>query len=241
MLAPLVYHRIGQGKHANRADLFYEHLRYIKARFPVVLPGEPLQRKRLSILLTFDDATYDFYHFVFPMLKELNLRALLGVPVRYIQEQPSPPSAIRLQVPYPLMMQDGIFETKQPFCSWQELAEMVQSGHVEVACHSFSHSNLTFPFVDLEREVVQAKRHLEERLPQAVTSFIYPFGRVSGALHQEVMRHFSYAFRLGNGYSFGWEGRKKPLMRITADQLTSISAPFSAPARLRFFFKGLSY
>lgn len=211
-----MYHRVGRGKHANSKSTLIDHFDYIR-RFPNVLPGEPLKRGKTSICLTFDDATFDFYHYVFPLLKEYNLRAVLGVPVRYILEKTELTAKERLSIPYTMAMQDGFFEQKAPFCTWEELREMVASGLVHVASHSFAHCNLTFPFVNLQREVIESKRILEEQLDQPISSFIYPFGRVNRRLHEFVMQHYRFAFRIGSAVNWRWSSTKRPISRIKAD------------------------
>jgi len=231
MLLSIMYHRVGKGKHANSLAAFRKHLSFFKENYPLVLPGDPLQPKKLSLCLTFDDATYDFYHFIFPLLKEFRIRAVLGVPVHYILERSDLPPSGRLEIPYSLMMQEGIFETKAPFCTWEELKEMVESGFVEVASHSLLHCNLTFNFVNLRQEVVQSKERLEEKLTQAVSTFIYPFGRVTPRVHEYVRGHYSYAFRIGSAINFGWGQGKQPLSRICGDQIEDPVALLS-PLRL---------
>lgn len=152
------------------------------------------QDTQKGTLLVFEDPLYSFYRKTYPLLKEYNMRALLGVAPRYILEKTSLDPKVRLSVPYALCMQDGFFEEKAPFCTWEELTEMVLSGHVEVACHSYSKMNLTFAFVNLKREVIESKQLLEERLPQAITSFIYPFGKRNKQVAKLVSMHYNYAF-----------------------------------------------
>ena len=238
MLLVLMYHRVGTGKHANSLELLHYHFQYLKERFAVVLPGDPLPKGKTSICLSFDDASYDFYHYVFPLLKEMDLRALLGVPVRYIREKSDLPAEERLEVPYTLAMQDGFFEEKAPFCTWQELSEMVASGHVEVASHSYAHCNLTFSFVDLEREVIRSKEILQEKLPQAITSFVYPFGRHNRSIQELIGRHYPYSFRIGSGTNYRWD--KSPLFRIPADNLAHPTQLFTPLKRLKYFLKSMN-
>ena len=239
MLAVLAYHRVGKGKHSNSLAMLDAHFGYIKRNFTTLLPGESYRGCTRSICLTFDDASFDFYYYIFPLLKKYAFKALLAVPTNYILEDTALSVEERLSVPYTMAMQEGIFEVKAPFCTWKELEEMVLSGHVEVAAHSHLHCNLTFPFVDLEREIIQPKKMIEARLKQTVTSFIYPFGRVSKAAHRYVMTHYHYAFRLGFGYNFSWECQKRALKRIVCDQLVSPEAPFRLSAHLRHLFKSL--
>jgi peptidoglycan/xylan/chitin deacetylase (PgdA/CDA1 family) len=243
MLLALMYHRATAGpridKYTNSHQLLFEHLAALKQSHPIVLPGDSLVHKKLSLCLTFDDATFDFYHYVFPMLKQLNLRALLGVPVHYILDSTDIHAQERLSVPYSLMMQEGFYEERAPFCTWQELDEMVQSGYVEIASHSYLHCNLTFNFVDLQREIVYSKEKIEKKLAQPVNSFIYPFGRMTFALHQFVTQHYPYAFRIGSALNFGWGDGSKPLSRISADDLSINSNPLSWWNLTKAFSKAL--
>lgn len=237
MLAILAYHRIGQGKHCNSLAMLESHFAYIQKHFPVLLPGEKMHKRGRHICLTFDDASYDFYHYVFPLLKKYDLRALLAVPTNYILEDTLASPEDRLAVPYTLAMQEGIYERKAPFCTWKELKEMVLSGHVEIAAHSHLHCNLTFDFVDLKREIVRPREIIEKHLSCSVHSFVYPFGRHSESAHRFVMKEYLYAFRLGFSYNFTWQCQKEPLRRIGCDQLASPKAPFGFKSHLFHFIK----
>ncbi len=238
-----MYHRAELGprlnKHANSEDMLREHLTILKERYAIVLPGDLLNKRKLSVCLTFDDATFDFYRYIFPILKELQIRVLLGVPVRYILDTTRLCPEERLSVPYTLMMQDGFFDQKAPFCTWEELDEMISSGFVEVASHSYSHCNLTFDFVDLNREVVLSKEILENKLAQPVSSFIYPFGKTTFALQELIAEHYPYAFRIGSALNFSWGNRKKALSRVPADNLAYSEAPFSYTNLAKAFLKAL--
>ena len=232
----LLYHRVGGGKHANSLETLDQHFAWISKRFQTVLPGDATKG---SICLTFDDASFDFYHFVFPLLKKYKMRALLGVVTRYVLEKSDLSAEERLSVPYTMAMQDGFFDTKAPFCTWEELREMVKSGLVEVASHSHMHCNLTFPFVDLNREVVQSREILEAKLPQTVSSFIYPFGKVNERVHTFVSTHYAFAFRIGNGANRGWS-QKKPLMRVSCDNMKRPDEPFLVANRWKYALKSLA-
>ncbi|MCB1181625.1 MAG: polysaccharide deacetylase family protein [Chlamydiia bacterium] len=238
MLIVLLYHRVGAGKHANTLEMLTTHLEYIKENYLTVLPGDPLT-KRTSICLTFDDASYDFYHFIFPLLQKLNLRALLAVPVQYILEKTTVAAEIRLKIPYYIAMQNGVFETKAPFCTWVELEEMVNSGLVEVASHSMSHPNLTYPHLNLPFELLESKRILENRLPQTISSFVYPFGKANGKIHKEVLKHYPFAFRIGSALNYSWDCSLKPLSRLLGDHLLSFKGPLSKKGLLSAFIKTL--
>ncbi|MCC5831488.1 MAG: polysaccharide deacetylase family protein [Chlamydiales bacterium] len=239
MLLAFMYHRVGFGKHANTEEMLRSHFIFLKEHFPIVLPGDPLQKRKLSVCLTFDDASFDFYHFVFPLLKELNIRALLGIPARYILDSTTLSAEERLSVPYTLAMQDGFFDQKAPFCTWEELNEMVQSGLVEAASHSFMHCNLTFDFVDLNREVVVSKQIIESNLLQPVSSFIYPFGKMNLSLHEYVSQHYPYAFRIGSSLNRGWGKGKKPISRVIGDHMKGRASLLSYMNLAKYALKAL--
>ncbi|MCH9626772.1 MAG: hypothetical protein S4CHLAM2_04000 [Chlamydiales bacterium] len=207
-----------------------ERLRSLKERYPIVLPGDPLPKRKVAVCLTFDDAFYDFYHSVFPILKKLQIRALVGVASRYALKKTDVCPEERLSVPPALAMQDGFFDKKATYCTWEELSEMVQSGFVEIASHSYMLCNLTFDFVDLNREVVTSKKMIEANLSQPVSSFIYPFGKTNPGLHDYVAEHYPYAFQISSALNWGWGNGKKPLNRIAADHL----APFSTFKLLKY-------
>ena len=78
----VMYHHVNSDRCSNDLAIFEEHLKYIKANFNTIFPGEKVEKN--SICLTFDDAYADFYFLIFPLLKKYNLKALLAVPSSYI-------------------------------------------------------------------------------------------------------------------------------------------------------------
>lgn len=177
-----------------------------------LFPGEK-GRKFLSYCLTFDAPSCGFYYHFFPLLKKYNVKAVIALPTQYILETTTLSSEIRLSVPPTLLMQEGIFETKVPFPTWQEIREMVASGVVEVAALSHMHCNLTFSFVDLEREVIQPKKILEMQLQREIHSFVYPFGHHSAIVENYVKQHYRYSFTLQSKYHWSWS-IKSPMGRF---------------------------
>src|SRR4051794_36147214 len=70
-----------------------------------LLPGEPLISFKHNFSLTFDDASFHFYHTLFPLLKKYKLRVLLALPTNYILEKSNLSPEERLSVPHTLIMQ----------------------------------------------------------------------------------------------------------------------------------------
>lgn len=138
----------------------------------------------LSYCFTFDDATEDFYTEAYPLLKKHNQRAVLAVPTSFI-DTPG-------------------------YCTWSQLAEMEASGHVLCASHTVSHAKLTIP----SQEIRESKMILSDRLGREITSFVYPYGFFTEAVHREASLHYRYIFRIGTACNFSW---KSPIYRIPAD------------------------
>ena len=236
MLMVAMYHHINSDDLglSNELQLFRQHLAYIKDNFYCVLPGEELSDTNMNICLTFDDAYFDFYHYVFPLLKEFKLRAMLGVPVKFIGEATSLPAAKRLSLKHDEIYQGDNYRTFAPFCTYPELQEMIDSGLVTIASHSYTHSNLAEDEVDMDYELGESKRVLEEKLNIKVDTFIIPFGRYDAAVLQAVKKYYQYAMRIGNGINRDFGGVKGLIYRVKGDRLTSPISMFS-------FFKMLKY
>jgi peptidoglycan/xylan/chitin deacetylase (PgdA/CDA1 family) len=212
--------RLGAG---NPVPVLQAHFEYLRRRFHVVLPGEPLRPGRLSVCLSFDDAYVDFYAHVFPLLEKFSLRALLAVPSAFIIPQTSLPMEERLSVTQNEAMQGECFKTRAPFCAWEELRRMVSSGRVQVASHSHRHLDLRRADVDTEFEVSHSKSLLEQNLGCRISTFVYPFGSVNARAHHTVVQHYSFALRVGSALNSGWYPHRQPLCRVEADETPDIA------------------
>ncbi|MBT3393719.1 MAG: polysaccharide deacetylase family protein [Waddliaceae bacterium] len=231
MFSILLYHRVGTSRISNNYNLLRDHFSYIADNYAIILPGEPIPRKTPALCISFDDASFDFYQYIFPLLQKLNLRALLAVPVKYIVEKSYVDTATRLSIPHYEAMNDGIYDSKAPYCSWEEIEEMVASQHVAIASHSYSHANITLPGVDLDKEVIFSKELLEQRLKCPVTSFVYPFGKTSRDIHAFVSKHYAYGMKISGAANRSWENNNGLLYRRCCDSLTHHLQPFSKANR----------
>ncbi len=236
----LLYHRINHIKYSNSLVMFQSHVRLLANRYPIALPGDPVIRGKMTLCLTFDDASFDFYHYIFPLLSELGIKTILAVPVKYIVEDTNIASSVRLQVPYDEAMKEGVYQERVPFCTWSEISEMVKSGYVEVASHSYSHIDLTGGQADLNREIVESKVEIEERLGRKVTTFVYPFGRVDGKVLQAVRRHYTFSMRVGYALNRDWQNAQGMIYRVSADNLPDPGYPLRKNNLLKYYFKYLS-
>ena len=78
-----------------------------------------------SFMITVDDGYEDFYTNIFPILKLYKVPAVLAVVGRWTETGT------------PLENETDIYFKKQRFASWSHIKEMVDSGLVEIASHSY--------------------------------------------------------------------------------------------------------
>ena len=237
MLAVLMYHDVipGGGKYANDPDLLQAHLRYVRDNHPVVLPGEPLQPNKLSVCLTFDDAHVGFFHFAYPLLRELGLKAVVGVSTDVIREKSTAQMRDRLRV----SSQAGREGNTACFCTWQELREMQDSATVLAACHSAGHQNLTRPGVDLDLEILGAGQVIADHLGRFPNTYVYPSGLVNRRIDRIAARHYPYRMRIGAALNYGWRNPGDgPLYRLQGDGLHDERGPLQAlwKPKIRYYW-----
>ena len=205
LLVPM-YHKASAGRHGNSAEVLNAHFAFIARSCHCVLPGEPLDPGRMNVLLSFDDAYFDFYAIVFPLLQKHCLRALLAVPVSAIVDMTAASSAIRLQA---CAQRGADTSTRDSHCTWLELAEMAASKSISVASHGFSHARLDRSDLDLHTEVVVSKTMLAARTGRTINSFVLPYGRFTAETITYARQHYRYVFRIGGADTPGWGGGER--------------------------------
>lgn len=242
MLAVLMYHDVtpDNGKYANHPDRLHAHLEHIRARYPVVLPGDPLPRG-LSVCLTFDDAHAGFFHFVYPLLQAMKLRAVVGVSTDFILDDTSVPMRQRIRTSSQAARSGAGLQDRACFCTWKELREMHDSGLIQVACHSAGHVDLTRPGIDLEREIPGAGRIIADQLGVFPKTFVFPLGRVNPAVMGTTSRFYPYRMRIGAALNRDWHNPGGLLYRLQGDGLQDEQGPLRSlwKPRLRYYWNTL--
>ena len=228
LIVPM-YHKASVGRHGNSVSMLDAHFAFIARNCHCVLPGDPLHEHKLNVALTFDDAYFDFYAVVFPLLSKHRLRALLAVPVALITERADASATTRLQACSQRLHDSCVPDA---YCTWPELTEMAASGTVRVAGHGFNHVRLDLPDSDLHTEIVVPQTMLAARTGQEVSSFVLPYGRFTGAALACAKEHYRYVFRIGSADNDDWSGNL--LYRIDADEMSAPNALFSRPRRATY-------
>jgi peptidoglycan/xylan/chitin deacetylase (PgdA/CDA1 family) len=240
MLLSTMYHHINSDRFTNDLDRFEQHLQYVIDRFDIVVPGDSLSRQRESLCLTFDDAYYDFYHYVFPLLKKYQIKVLLAVPTTYILEDTDLPPQKRLSLKHQEYYRGENPRDFAPFCTWKELREMHESGHVLMASHSHNHRDLTLPNIDLHEEAVTSKIILEREIGEKIESFVLPFGRYNRRSFELLQKHYRYIFKVGQGVNPDFRGIRGLIYRIDGDNMENDRSIFSFKSMLGYRIKSLA-
>jgi peptidoglycan/xylan/chitin deacetylase (PgdA/CDA1 family) len=228
-----MYHHVESDRCTNNLDMLEKHLAYISKNFTTVFPTFDKLPKN-PICLVFDDGYYDFYKYIFPILKKYNLKALLAVVPQVILDRYENNDIERLSIEHNKLFQNY---KKGTFCTWEELKEMQETNLVQIVSHSYSHINLTQKGIDLKKELQTSKKIIEKNLNTKVESFVFPFGKYNQNVLDETLKYYKYAFRIGNAVQKDFHGINNVIYRIDGDFLESPDAIFSFSNMIKFHFK----
>ena len=173
-LTVIMYHSISDegGEAAIPPDRFAEQVEYLSRNYPIIklsdapafLAGSSAER---SIALTFDDAYTDCLECALPLLQRKSIPFTVFVPVRFIGGTNE------------WDWMSGV-APKLAIMNASQLRELVRSSLVEIGSHSVDHLSMrSLPPSEIERQLVDSKRTLEQLTGCAVTTFAYPYGQLS--------------------------------------------------------------
>ena len=221
MLLTFLYHHIfNKGKYSNSLDVIKKHLIHLKKNYSLVTPGDPLDYKKINVCLTFDDGYFDFYYFLYPILKELKIKVVLSLPVGFILDSSSIIPSLRVEKANVDPFKD--YQKYGTFCTFEELKEMLKENVIHIASHSVSHIDLTQK-CDLQKEIIDSKNTLEKNLPTKISTFTYPMGKFNKEVHELASKHYRYIMRIGSALNFSWHNKNNLIYRINSDNLSHIN------------------
>ena len=139
--------------------------------------GEEVPEK--AVVLTFDDNYQGFYNYAYPLLKERNYPAAVFVHTNFVGDKKGP----------------------HPKMSWETLQKLDSGGLITIASHTLSHPLLSKLAVEeQDRELMESKALLEEKLGHPVPYFAYPEGDGDAVTFDAVKRAgYTMAFTIENG------------------------------------------
>jgi peptidoglycan/xylan/chitin deacetylase (PgdA/CDA1 family) len=116
------------------------------------------------IVLTFDDGFRDFFINAFPILQRHGFSATVYLPTAFIGDDRSVISNV-----------EGRTFKARECLTWSEVAELHQAG-IEFGSHTVHHPRLVdLEWPEIENELLESKREIEEHLGVAACAFAYPY------------------------------------------------------------------
>jgi peptidoglycan/xylan/chitin deacetylase (PgdA/CDA1 family) len=139
----------------------------------LVRSGLPIPQKR--VVITFDDGYENVHSEALPFLREHNMTATVFITI-------GEGNGDRLT------SLEG-----RSMLSWNQIRDLRDCG-VEIGCHTLTHPDLTKLSRDqIVIELCDAKKGIEDRLGNRVSSFAYPFGRYDERSRDVAQQHFECA------------------------------------------------
>jgi peptidoglycan/xylan/chitin deacetylase (PgdA/CDA1 family) len=224
---------------ARLAGAFENQLRYFARHFVSVGPEELLALQagdwphpKPGLLLTFDDGLRSHADVVAPLLEKYGFRGWFNVPVGFVDTPPHEQQAFARSHRIDFDARD--LPDERVALSWRDLRRL--DGPHEICCHTFTHRRLgpRLTEQELDLEIDQAKRRLEEGLGHAVRGFAWVGGE-EWAYSQEAAERiraagFEMSFMTNNALI-------RPDAELLQVQRTNVEAHFD-PSFLRFCLSG---
>lgn len=217
MIITLVFHRVTDQNDPSVYEQFRDFLEDIANRYPIILPGERVPCHKVGVCLTFDDAYADFYWYVYPLLKQLNIRAVLGIIPSYMTDSTSMTVKDRMQRCEVIAFEEVTSEFSAQFCTWQEIDEMVDSSYVIPASHSMNHVNARCETFDSETELGLSQQTIAHKVGYSPDCFIYPYGNYDAQNHVKAQQYYRFMMRIGAALNFTWYPKTRLLYRVDSD------------------------
>jgi len=115
-----------QTSNAIRVDEFEKDLIYLQTHGYVTMTSKEVNdyvnnialMPETAVMLTIEDARYGVYEYAYPLLQKYGMKAVLSVVGEHADSEQDIMSA-------------------RKYCNWEEISEMVDSGHVELASGSY--------------------------------------------------------------------------------------------------------
>jgi hypothetical protein len=135
--------------HEVEPDRFEAQLRYLRANGYAALDADQLEARlrqpqaddRRVVALTFDDATWTFWAYAFPLLRRHETRAILFAIPGIVPDDPAAyPNLEDLWAGRCSAADIATRAKLQPLCTWRELRALHASGLVDIQSHSLTHA-----------------------------------------------------------------------------------------------------
>lgn len=198
----LMYHNIDHPPKASKMKSLYvspqkfqRQMQILRSmKFRVVEPNRFVEGKR-SVMLTFDDGYKDFLEKAYPILKKMNLPAIVFVPAKLVGSYN--------------VWDSHKLGVKKYLMDWEELSFLVKEG-IKIGSHTLTHPFLTrISPSEARKEIEASKKLLEDKLGIPIDSFCYPYGDYNQEIKKMVAEAgYRYAYTTVEG---DWRREDDPL------------------------------
>lgn len=184
----LMYHHVlpKPGPVAIQVGQFEAHLRYLNEYGWHTLSAEAFRRfktgeakvPRKSVLLTFDDGWLDNYLYALPLLQKYQCKAVMFIVSDWVARASQ--SAPVQTLDWENHAQAKALTANDParaVMHWEQLGEVLDSGLVDLACHTHTHPDRAQQNVDLRAELEQSQAFFQTQLGARSRHLCYPYGQ----------------------------------------------------------------
>lgn len=179
----LLYHSVDKNNVylTVEPDIFEKQMQYLKEnRYEVVSLKEFAEiikaKKEIqpkTVVLTFDDGFLSHYEKVFPILKRYNFPATFFVSTGLVGGKIN-----------------NSQNMSQVTANWEQIKEMSRSSLIDIEPHSINHIELDrVSLSEAEREIVESKNEIEQRLNKKCYFFVPPRGRYNQDIINIIKKH----------------------------------------------------
>lgn len=189
-LPVLMYHHVApiDMDHNIKPEVFEDHLRSFRRNawktlsaeeFLHCLQADSIPKK--AVVLTFDDGFADNYLFAYPLLKKYGMKAVLFASSGFMDD-----TQVQRKAFLPCTHEEAwrlayTDRRSEVMCTWNELAEMENSGAFDIQSHGYSHKTPVYlarkDYGELKEDLKRGKEELELRLSKRVDHLAWPKGR----------------------------------------------------------------
>jgi peptidoglycan/xylan/chitin deacetylase (PgdA/CDA1 family) len=124
-----------------------------------------MERGKRYSMVTFDDGFRSVLKNGLPIMEELDISSIHFIPSGYLGKKPG------------WKAKTGKIPESEEVISSDELVEFSKNSLIEIGSHSINHANFSkLTYEEIEKELVDSKKHLEKLISVSVDTFSFPYG-----------------------------------------------------------------
>ena len=211
-LTILMYHRVNDDVSKELAVrnkdfqwqmeyLFRNHYKILSLDEALGFNWAAINKKEKYAVLTFDDGYEDFYDNAFPILYKYNYPSIVYLVSDYIESGKV------------FWWDKNLGDSK--LLSWNQIAELKNSGIVQFGSHSMNHPDFNLLKKDeIRKELYKSQDLLQEKLSQEIKHFSYPRGIVTHCAQEMIGTYYKSAVSIFDGHEITEHNQKNDFMKI---------------------------